>query len=543
MAALCRKYRCPVKWVQDRREELLTNIHARDHIYEVNVGFNSEGVINSLRLNLYANAGAYSCYPFGSAIEALGGARMVVGPYKIRNYAYTTHAVATNSAPAGTYRGVAQPACCMVIEGLIDRIARYLGIDPMEVRLRNVIRREDQPWINVMGLSYDQGAYRECLERARDLSGYDTFRAAQPQDRLVDGKYRGVGIGNMIEGTGGGSPAYKSRGMMKVPGIDGATLRVEPTGKVSVYTSQASSGQGHYTAFARVAASCLGAQFEDVTVSEGDTSSTPYGTNTFASRGAITGGGAIMQAAEKLSLKLKQVAAAMLGVSEGQIILQNSQAVIRDDPEQAVSFAEIAKAAYGMVHSGPTSGADYGLVATEFYEPPPLTIANSTHIAFVSVDANDGRVEIEKYLIVHDCGTVINQMIVEGQLQGGVAQGIGEVLMEEIIYDQNGQLINASLLDYLMPTAMDVPDMVLDHLSCPSLDTLGGFKGVGEGGVIGSVAAVTNAIADALCGIGVNVNRTPLRPALLLGLMHRETSEGVPEQFNHQIQEGLKNWN
>jgi len=521
MAALCLKYRRPVKWVQDRREELLSNIHARDHIYQVEVGFSPDGVIGSLHLRLYANAGAYSCYPFGSAIEALGGARMLVGPYKIRHYAYATHAVATHSAPAGTYRGVAQPACCMAIEGIMDRIGRRLGLDPIEVRLRNVIGPRDQPWTNVMGLRYDRGTYRECLERARVLSGYDAFRASQPADRLVDGKYRGVGIGNMIEGTGGGSPAYKVRGMMKVPGIDGATLRMEPTGRISVYVSHATSGQGHYTAFAQVAAEHMGARLDDIAVFEGDTSSTPYGTNTFASRGAITGGGAIIRAAEKLSQQVKRVAAPLLGVPEDRVILRDSHAMVRDAPEKAVGFADVARAAYGMVHTAPPSGDGYGLMATEFYEPPPLTIANSTHIAFVAVDAQDGRVQIEKYLIVHDCGTVINQMIVDGQLHGGVAQGIGEVLMEEIIYDENGQFLNASLLDYLMPTAMDVPDMVLDHVDCPSSDTLGGFKGVGEGGVIGSVAAVSNAVADALSGIGVNVNRTPLRPGYLLALMPR----------------------
>jgi carbon-monoxide dehydrogenase large subunit len=530
VAALCFKYRRPIKWTQDRREELLTNIHARDHIYNVEVGFTAGGVITSLKLELFANAGAYATYPFGSAIEAIGGARMIVGPYKIPNYSYKTHAVATHTAPAGTYRGVAQPACCMVIEGLMDRIGRKLGIDPIEIRLRNVITSSDLPWVNALGLRYDTGSYKECLEHARATSNYDAYRKAQPADRLVDGKYRGIGIGNMIEGTGGGSRAYKARGMMKIPGIDSATIRVEPSGKITVYVSHASAGQGHLTTFAQIAADHLGAALDDVTVFEGDTASSPYGTNTFASRSAITGGGAIIRATQKISDKMRRIAGSILHADSENIVLRDGRATLIDQPEKHVTFESIAHTAYAMGNAVLEKDEGLGLSATEFYEPPTLTIANGTHIVSVSVDAHDGRVAIENYWVVHDCGRVINPMIVDGQMHGGVAQGIGEVLMEEIVYDENGQLLNASLLDYLMPTAMDIPNLSLSHLESPSIDALGGFKGVGEGGVIGSVAALSNAIADALSGLGVNVNSVPLRPSRVLSLIRNATRNAPAKQ-------------
>ena len=521
-AALCFKYRRPIKWVQDRREELSANTHARDHIYDVEIAFTPAGIVTSLKLELDANAGAYSVYPWGGGMEATGGARMLVGPYRITDYAYKARAVLTHSAPAGVYRGVAQPACVMVMEGLIDRIARQLGIDPAEVRRRNTIAADELPWVNVLGVTYDTGSYHECLELALTNSGYEDFRKTQPADRLVDGKYRGVGIGNMVEPTGFSSLAYRARGLTKLSGLDSATVRISPTGKATVYVSHASAGQGHLTTFAQIAADHLGAKFDDVRVVEGDTAASPHGTGTFASRSAITGGGAIIQAAGKVAHKIRRLAASLLEASPVDIVLEDGKAAIVGVPGKHVTYQAIAEMAYSMGLVALPDGETFGLEASEYFDPPTLCNANAVHVAYVSVDAMDGRVSIDKYCIVHDCGRIINPMIVDGQIHGGAAQGIGEALMEEVVYDAGGQLQTASLQDYLLPTSLDIPSFSVFHRETPSDESLGGFKGVGEGGVIGAVPAVTNAVADALSGIGANVNSVPLRPSYLLSLLQAE---------------------
>ncbi|WP_424139186.1 xanthine dehydrogenase family protein molybdopterin-binding subunit [Roseomonas chloroacetimidivorans] len=518
-AALCLKYRCAVKWIQDRREELLTNIHARDHIYELEVAVSREGVVKALKLDLVTNAGAYSTFPFGCTLETTGGARMIVGPYKIRNYAYRARAVATHTCPSGAYRGVAQPTCFFAMEGMMDRIGRTLGIDPAEVRLRNIIPTRELPWVNVVGVRYDTGSYEECLRRAMELVDYEGWRRGQPADRLVDGKYRGIGICCFTEISGTGAPGWRARGLIRMPGFDSSLVRVEPTGKVVAYVSHAAAGQGHLTTFAQILADQVGARIEDVTIIEGDTSSSPYGTNTFASRSAVTGGGAVIRAGQKVAAKMRRIAAHVLEAAEEDIVLRDGRAEVVGVPEMNLPFAQIAETAYSMNNLLLPQNEEYGLEATDYYDPPLATMANAVHIASVAVDALDGQVSIERYAIVHDCGRIINPMIVDGQIHGGTAQGVGEALMEEIVYDERGQLVNANLLEYLLPLAPDLPDYRLEHIESPSIDAVGGFKGVGEGGVIGAVPAIANAVADALSGIGANVNRIPMRPSYLAGLI------------------------
>lgn len=518
-AALARRFRAPVKWIQDRREELLTDIHARDHLYEVEAAVDDGGVVLGLRAKVWANGGAYSTLPFGCTLEPTGGARMIVGPYRIREYAYETRAVATHTTPSGAYRGVAQPTCYMAIEGIMDRIGRKLGIDPAEVRLRNMISAEELPWTNVVGVRYDTGSYIESLKRAMEMVDYAGFRAAQPADRLVDGKYRGIGICSFTEVSGTGAPGWRARGLVRMPGFDSGIVKVEPTGKVTAFVSHAHSGQGHFTTFAQVVADALGAELDDVTIVEGDTAATPYGTNTFASRSAVTGGGALIRAAGKVRQKLCRIAAHMLEASVEDIVVEAGRVHVAGVPQHGLSFREVAETAYAMNTETLPEGESFGLEESDFYDPPLVTLANAVHIAQVAVDAEDGRVEIERYVVVHDCGRIINPIIVNGQIMGGIAQGIGEALMEEMVYDDDGQMQNASLLEYLLPTAEDVPDFEIDHIESPSIDAVGGFKGVGEGGVIGAVPAVLNGVADALAGLGVNINMKPLRPALLARLI------------------------
>ncbi|WP_420623523.1 xanthine dehydrogenase family protein molybdopterin-binding subunit [Candidatus Poriferisodalis sp.] len=519
-AALALRLRRPVKWIQDRYGALLTDVHARDNRYRVEAAVDDDGIVLALKAEIRTNGGAYSALPFGCTLETTGGARMIVGPYRITEYSYTATAVATHTAPVLAYRGVAQPVCFMAIEGIMDRIARRLELDPAEVRLRNMVPTSELPWTNVVGVRYDTGSFVESLKMAMEMAKYDEFRARQAaQGRLVDGKYRGIGICSFTEVSGTGAPGWRARGLTRLPGFDSGTVKVEPTGKVTAFVSHAHSGQGHFTTFAQVVADELGARLEDVTVIEGDTAAGPYGTNTFASRSAVTGGGALVRASEKARLKLARIAADMLESTPEDIVVSDGQMHVAGVPSRSLSFQEVAETAYAMNTFDLPEGESFGIEETDFYDPPLVTMANATHIAQVAVDAGDGTVDIEGYTVVHDCGRVINPMIVEGQVMGGVAQGIGEALMEEFVYDPDGQVRTATLVDYLLPSSVDVPSFQIAHIESPSIDAVGGFKGVGEGGVIGAVPALVNAVADALFDLDVNVNTKPLRPALLSGLI------------------------
>ncbi len=518
-AALALRLRRPVKWIQDRYGALLTDVHARDNHYRVEAAIDDDGIVLALRAEIRTNGGAYSALPFGCTLETTGGARMIVGPYRITEYEYTATAVATHTAPVLAYRGVAQPVCFMAIEGIMDRIARRLELDPAEVRLRNMVPTAELPWTNIVGVRYDTGSFVESLELAMEMANYDEFRASQAQGRLVDGKYRGIGICSFTEVSGTGAPGWRARGLTRLPGFDSGTVKVEPTGKVTAFVSHAHSGQGHFTTFAQVVADALGARLEDVTVVEGDTAAGPYGTNTFASRSAVTGGGALIRASEKARLKLARIAAFMLESTPEDIVVSDGQMHVAGVPSRTLSFQEVAETAYAMNTSDLPEGESFGIEETDFYDPPLVTMANATHIAQVAVDAGDGTVDIEGYVVVHDCGRVINPMIVDGQVMGGVAQGVGEALMEEFVYDEDGQVRTATLIDYLLPSSVDVPNFQIAHIESPSIDTVGGFKGVGEGGLIGAVPALVNAVADALSDLDVNVNTKPLRPALLSRLI------------------------
>ncbi len=518
-AALALRLRRPVKWIQDRYGALLTDVHARDNHYRVEAAIDDDGIVLALRAQIRTNGGAYSALPFGCTLETTGGARMIVGPYRITEYEYTAAAVATHTAPVLAYRGVAQPVCFMAIEGIMDRIARRLELDPAEVRLRNMVPISDLPWNNVVGVRYETGSFVESLELAMEMASYDEFRARQAEGRLVDGKYRGIGICSFTEVSGTGAPGWRARGLTRLPGFDSGTVKVEPTGKVTAFVSHAHSGQGHFTTFAQVVADELGTRLEDVTVVEGDTAAGPYGTNTFASRSAVTGGGALIRASEKARLKLARIAAHMLESTPEDVVVADGRMHVAGVPSRSLSFADVAETAYAMNMSDLPEGESFGIEETDFYDPPLVTMANATHIAQVAVDAADGTIDIEGYVVVHDCGRVINPMIVEGQVMGGVAQGIGEALMEEFVYDPDGGVRTATLMDYLLPGSTDVPNFQIAHIESPSIDTVGGFKGVGEGGVIGAVPALVNAVADALADLDVNVNTKPLRPALLSHLI------------------------
>ncbi len=521
VVALARRYGRAVKWVQDRREDLLGNMHARGHILRIKVSVRKDGTLCGIDLELKTNCGAYPNHPYSPTLEATGCARMLPGPYRFQTYRYDVSSLITNTCPTGAKRGTGQPSAFLAIEGMMDRIGRRLGIDPAEVRRRNTVRPEEFPYVNVVGVRYDTGSYLPSLERGLEMIGYDAFRAAQPEDRLVDGKYRGIGICNYTEVSGTGAPGWRVRGFAKMPGFDSSRVVIEPDGKVSVFVSQADAGQGHYTTFAQIAADRLGVACEDVTVVEGDTAKTPYGTGTFASRGSVVGGGTVIRCSDKVGVKARRIAGYMLDTDPDGLVLRDGRVFDPQDPQRGLSLREVAETAYSMNNAGLPQGEEHGLEATDYYDPPMVTLANGTHVVQVAVDPEDGRVEIERYAVVHDCGRVINPKIVEGQVHGATVQGIGEALMEEIVYDDEGQLLNANLLDYLIPTAMDVPELELSHIETPSIDTVGGIKGAAEGGVTGAVPAIANAVADALSGLGVDIREVPLRPSHIHGLIRR----------------------
>jgi len=519
VVALARRYGRAVKWVQDRREDLLTNVHAREHVLRLRVAVGRDGVIAAADLDVRTNCGAYPNHPFSPTLEATAAVRMMPGPYRIRAYRYEASSVLTHTAPTGAYRGTGQPSAFLAIEGMMDRIGRRLGLDPAEVRRRNVVRPEDFPYVNVVGVRYDTGSYLPSLERGLEMIGYDAFRRAQPADRLVDGRYRGIGICNYTEVSGTGAPGWRVRGFARMPGFDSSRVVVEPDGRVAVYVSQADAGQGHYTTFAQIAADRLGVAWEDVTVIEGDTAKTPYGTGTFASRGSVVGGGSVIRGSAKVGEKIRRIAGYMLGCEPSRLALGGGRVFDRDDPGRGLTLREVAETAYSMNNLPLPQGEEHGLEATDYYDPPMVTMANGTHVVEVAVDPDDGRVEILRYAVVHDCGRVINPKIVAGQVHGATVQGIGEALMEEIVYDGGGQHLNASLLDYLIPTAMDAPDLALGHIETPSIDTVAGIKGAAEGGLTGAVPAIANAVGDALAGLGVSITRVPLRPSTIVGLI------------------------
>jgi aerobic carbon-monoxide dehydrogenase large subunit len=519
VAALAIRLGRPVKWTGDRREELSTSIHARDHVYHVDMVVTAEGIITAVRARVLTNSGAHSSIPFGCTLEPTGAARMLPGPYKIRSYQYETYAVATHTCPSGAYRGVAQPTCFLALEGMMDRVGRTLGIDPAEVRLRNLVQPHEFPYVNVVGVRYDTGSYVESLRRALEMVDYPGFRARQRASRAVAGPYRGIGICCFTEVSGTGAPGFRARGLNCVPGYDSAVIKVEPTGTVTAIVSHAAQGQGHETTIAQVVAQHLGVPFAAVTVLEGDTALGSYGSGTFASRSAITGGGAAILASSKVKQKMMRIAADALEASPEDVVIEDGRAFVRGAPHVGLTVRDVAQIAYSMTSRGLPAGEDYGLEANAYYDPPLVTMANAVHVAQVAVDGRTGAVVIERYVVVHDCGRIINPMIVNGQIHGGTAQGLGQALMEAMVYDDAGQLRSGTLVDYLLPTTMDMPSMEIAHIESPSIDTVGGFKGVGEGGVIGAVPAITNAVADALAHLGCNVNTLPLSPDRVLALI------------------------
>lgn len=507
-----RRFGRPVKWVQGRLEDLQCNVYCRDHRITIELAATADGRVEGMRARVVTNAGAYSILPFGSTLEATGAARQILGPYRIASYAYEATAVVSNTQPRGAYRGVAMVTTTFSMERMMDLLAERLGLDPAEVRRRNLITNAEFPYTNALGVNYEGASFEESLRAGLRELGYEALREEQARGRAT-GRYLGIGICCYAEFTAASAKALLWRGIVRVPGFDAATVRVDPSGVVRVYASTTAMGQGIETALAQLVADELGVGLDHIRVSCGDSTLAPYGSGSWGSRGAVVGGGATILAARKVRDKVLAIAAHRLEAPPADLELKDGRVAVRGASFRSVAFADLAKQAYMVSPVALPEGISPGLDVTEYYDPPIQTISNGAHFAVVEVDVDTGLARLVRYLVVHDCGTVINPLIVDGQIHGGVAQGVGEALWEGARYDAGGQLLTSSFMDYPLPRATDLPGRFdIFHIETPSPLTVGGIKGMGEGGTIGAVGAVVNAVADALRPFGANIAHIPLTP-------------------------------
>jgi aerobic carbon-monoxide dehydrogenase large subunit len=499
---LARRLGRPVRWLEDRHEHLMCAAHSRDQQHEVEVGFDDNGRILALRDDFIVDCGAWN--PIGGGVPYNTAAHLT-GPYKIDHLAVSGRTAATNKVPNTAYRGAGRPEAVFAMERIIDLVAGSLGLEPAEVRRRNMIGAEEMPYRTGIlyrdgePIVYDSGDYPAGLQKALDaVGGLAVFRERQREARR-EGRYLGLGIGCYVEGTGVGP-------------FEGARVRIDPSGKVYVSSGAASQGQGMETIFAQLVADAWKVAPDDVVISLADTAVIPMGSGTFASRSTVTLSGAIHHANERLRQKAFAIAGNLLECAPADLELRDRGIGVAGVPGAAVSLAKVAQAARPGWDHGRPQGIEAGLEETYYWEPSTVTWSYAAHAAIVEVDRETGGVKLERYAIAHDCGVVVNPLLVEGQIAGGTAQGLGGILLEEIAYDAQGQLLSGSLADYLVPTASDVPGLVLAHQHSPSPLNPLGVKGVGEGGAVAPPAAIANAITDALSPFGAEFNNTPIKP-------------------------------
>jgi carbon-monoxide dehydrogenase large subunit len=498
---LARRLGRPVQWIEDRREHLTCSCHSRDQLHDLEIGFDDDGRILALRDEFIVDCGAWN--PVGAGV-VYNTAVHVPGPYKIDAMAITARIAATNKVPNAPYRGAGRPEATFAMERAVDLVAKALGKEPAEVRLRNMIRAEEMPYRNGIPyrdgepIVYDGGDYPGALRNALTaIGGVAAFRERQREARK-EGRYLGLGIGCYVEGTGVGP-------------FESATVRIDPSGKVLAACGACPQGQGMETIFAQVVADAWAVEPDDVVVSLADTSAVAMGFGTIASRSTVTVSAAIHYASERLRAKVFNITANMLECAPGDLELRNGGVGIVGVPGSEVSLAQVAQAARpGWDHARP-QGVDAGLEETYYYEPPTVTWSYAAHAAIVEIDIELGHVSIETYAIAHDCGVVVNPMLVEGQIIGGTVQGLGGAMLEEFNYNADGQLLNGSFMDYMLPTACEVPAMQLIHQHTPSPLNPLGVKGVGEGGPIAPPVVIANAVGDALSEFKVEFNQTPIK--------------------------------
>lgn len=513
-AAIAVRLRLAVRWSEDRQENLTASFHGHEQEYRVRAGFDDDGLLVGLDADIRCNIGAYSAYPFSCAVEPLMAATELPGVYKVGRYAARARGFATNKAPTAPYRGVSRPQIVLVMERLMDKAARRLGIDRVEIRRRNTIRPDDFPYAGANGITYEPGSYIEALERCVeeiDRSGWWDERARD------DGLLRGIGIVNFSERTAYGTATMGLRMMAMTPGFEVSHVRMDASGDVVVTSGTCGHGQGHETTFAQLVADRLGITPDRVKLRQGDTDVTSFGWGTFGSRSLVIGGGAAVVAARRLADQIRMVAAQMLEADAADIELVDGHAEVRGAPDSRLSIDDIAATVHFRSHTL-TERADTLLEARGSADPPGM-FSNAAHAALVEVDPGTGDARVVGYIVVEDCGVVVNPTIVEGQVCGGVAQGIAAALYEEMTYSPEGQPLSGTFMDYLVPTASEIPRIAVHHLQTPCDQTETGAKGMGEGGTIGAPAAVVSALNDALRQHGADIDAIPVRPDHLLRVL------------------------
>jgi len=503
----------PVKWVATRRESFLADIHAREQSVRVEVAAAADGTLTGMRAHITAAVGPYSAYPRSSVVEGGQVLRLLPGPYRLRNYDATLQVVAQNKMITSQYRAVGHPIATAVTESMIELIARDLGLDPAELRRRNLVRPDEFPYASATGNVYDSGSYHAALETLLEAAGYDALRGEQRAARAA-GRAVGIGLSCFVELTGPGAQFYGVGGA-PISGQEGTTVRLEPSGAVTVLTGVTDQGQGMRTALAQIVADELGVPLESIAVLSGDTGVVPYGGGTWASRGMPIGGSATLLAVRALRDRVRRVAAALFEAHEGDVEVAEGRVSVRGSPDRALTLRELAKTVW--FRSNELRGVEPSLEATVHYtNPGAWTFTNGAHLAVVEVDTETGRVRVLKYVAVDDCGRLVNPALVEGQVRGGVAQGIGGALWEHCVYDDAGQLLTATLMDYAVPTAADLSPIEVHHLETPAPSIAGGYKGAGEGGTAGAPAAILNAVNDALAPFGAALTEQPVTPERVL---------------------------
>ncbi|WP_308819380.1 xanthine dehydrogenase family protein molybdopterin-binding subunit [Pseudonocardia alni] len=498
----------PLKWVEDRAEHLLAATHARDHRYLMKAGFDARGRLLAVDADVTCNVGAYSVYPWTAGIEPLMAGGLLTGPYRLDHYRCTVRGVATNTAPSGPYRGVARPASVFAMETMFDAAAAQLDVDAIEIRRRNLITPDDVPYRMPSRLIDDSGHYGECLDKALKALDYDAVRAEQRRRRESGGSPIGIGVAVYNELTGLGRAASAGPRMPFRTGHDACTVRVDPDGRVTVLSGVTSQGQGLETTVAQIVADAVGVRYEDVEVRIGDTDESLWGFGAFSSRQAVIGGGAAHNTGTAVRQKIIMLAAALIEAAEADLRVADGEIYVVGDPKPQITVAEVARVAYLESNRLP-DGIPPGLDATTFYDPIRGAFAAGAQVAAIEVDRATGELRILSYVCVEDAGRALHPQIVDGQIAGSIAQGIGGALYEHLVYDDDGNLSTGTLLDYLMPTSAEIPDMVIGHVSRPAANPLG-VRGVGEGGTLGPNAVLAGALRDAL---GIEVDELPVSPA------------------------------
>ena len=498
----------PVKWIESRREHMSGAAHARHQVHAIALAASRDGAILGVRDQIWLDLGAYNVW---GVVLPYNTVAHLIGPHRIKNMRVDVQAVVTNKTPNAPYRGAGRPETVFAMDRIVDCLARELRMDPAEIRRRNYIRPDELPYDFGMPyrdgnpLVYDTGDFPEALEKALEAADYKQFRAEQAALR-ARGVHRGIGISGYVEGTAIGP-------------YEGATVKLDLAGRVLVATGAINSGQGHETSFAQIAADALGVPLDWVTVIGGDTAAVPFGVGTFASRSAVTAGNSIADACREVRTKLARAAGALLEAAPDDIEIEDGRVFVKGSPGSGVDLARVVQASIPTFAKPGVASPDFE--ASAYHHVPTVTYASAVHVAQVEVDPATGAVKLLRYVVAHDCGRVINPIIVDGQVHGGVAQGVGGALFEEMVYDETGQLLTGSLMDYAVPKADDLPLIETVHLEFPSPRNPLGVKGLGEGGAISPPAAIANAVEDALAPFGVRITETPVTAARIVALLQR----------------------